>query len=135
MRSKLKATAESKEREKYGEVKEQFNTFISIVQEHSGQEITAEGANILIDVAQYLVEREAAVATRYGYKRTWFGYLKEKIVAFNPWLIVKLKRLPNNFEINAFVYGHWDYKIVTDPDKYDIWTRYTKPEYQKIISE
>lgn len=49
------------------------------------------------------------VQDRYGFPR---NYPMEKLTAFNPWLIRKIKRLPNNLEINGLWYGHWDFAAV-----------------------
>ncbi len=44
---------------------------------------------------------------RYGKLRTWKSFLYEQQCAFNPWLIKKIGRLPNNREIAKLVYGFW----------------------------
>lgn len=64
----------------------------------------------------------------YGRKRTYGTFLKEQATAFNVWLINKLKRLPNNREIKALVYGFWDYETVFQGKNGDLWLKITKPE-------
>ncbi len=71
------------------------------------------------------------VDVRYGQTRTWTNYLKEKAVAFNTWLFKKIGRLPNNREINALVYGFWDFEAVFKGSVSDKWLYYTKPQYLK----
>lgn len=64
----------------------------------------------------------------YGRKRTYGTFLKEQTMAFNPWLLNKLKRLPNNREIKALVYGFWDHETVFQGKNGDMWLKITKPE-------
>ncbi|MBI4136917.1 hypothetical protein HY469_02535 [Candidatus Roizmanbacteria bacterium] len=49
------------------------------------------------------------VEERYGKPR---NYPAEKITAFNPWLIKKIRRLPSNIEINGLLYGKWGFPEV-----------------------
>lgn len=68
------------------------------------------------------------VDNNYGQKRTWDSYLLEKSFAFNPWLINKIRRLPNNREIKGLAYGRWDMASVFLGKSGDIWLYNTKPE-------
>src|SRR3990167_3820119 len=68
------------------------------------------------------------VDTRYGQPRTWASYMREKSVAFNPWLIKEIGRLPNNREIIGLAYGFWEMESVCKARYGDLWTRMTKPE-------
>ncbi len=63
-----------------------------------------------------------------GKKRTWTSYLREKAIAFNPWLIGKIGRLPNNREIKGLAYGFWSYNAVFRGKHGDLWLKMTKPE-------
>ncbi len=58
------------------------------------------------------------VEIRYGQAR---NYPMEKVTAFNPWLIRKIKRLPSNIEINALWYGKWDFEAVFKGRVSDQW--------------
>ena len=58
------------------------------------------------------------VELRYGQPR---NYSMEKVTAFNPWLIRKIKRLPSNIEINALWYGKWDFEAVFKGRVQDQW--------------
>jgi C1A family cysteine protease len=68
------------------------------------------------------------VDERYGMKRTWTSYMYEKKMAFDPWLRSKIKRNPNNREINGLAYGYWDYESVFLAKNGDLWLKITKPE-------
>jgi len=72
--------------------------------------------------------QEMPVDLRYDIKRTWASYMREKRIAFNPWLKMKIKRLPNNREINALAYGFWDFESVFLGRNGDMWLKITKPE-------
>ncbi len=75
------------------------------------------------------------VDKRYGFERTWKTYLKEKAIAFNPWLIEKIKRLPTNQEINGLVYGYHTFENIFK-DKIDIWWKYYHyPEYKRRLEK
>lgn len=65
---------------------------------------------------------------RYGEKRTWAGYMREKSFAFNPWLFKKIGRLPNNREIIGLAYGFYSYESVFKGKIGDVWLKITKPE-------
>jgi hypothetical protein len=67
------------------------------------------------------------VDDRYGIKRTWNSYLRERSMALNPWLVKKINRLPNNREINAMAYGFWSFDSVFNGKVKDIWLKITKP--------
>jgi murein DD-endopeptidase MepM/ murein hydrolase activator NlpD len=43
----------------------------------------------------------------------------------------RLKRLPNNEEINACIWGGWDIEAVLNPSMYELWSQITKDEYNK----
>lgn len=72
------------------------------------------------------------VDNRYGKPRNWASYLLEKQMALNPWLRAKIKRLPNNREISALVYGKWDYQAVFEGRVFNNWLHYSKAEYNNI---
>ena len=74
---------------------------------------------------------EYSVDKRYGQERTWDSYLREKAIAFNPWLINKIGRLPNNREINGLVYGYYEWEAVFRGKYGDLWLNMTKPEAKK----
>ncbi len=71
------------------------------------------------------------VDERYGQKRTWDSYLLEKSIAFNPWLIKKINRLPNNREILALSYGRHNYETVFKGRNGDVWLFKTKTQLIK----
>ena len=77
-----------------------------------------------------LPKDELPVLYRYGQPRTWTSYLREKSIAFNPWLIKKLGRLANNLEINALAYGFWPFEALQGKFK-DEWLYIMYPEYMK----
>ena len=66
------------------------------------------------------------VEIRYGQPRNL--YALEKLTAFNPWLIHKIGRLPNNLEISALVYGKWDWFYIYQINIGKIWLYYTKDQ-------
>ena len=68
------------------------------------------------------------VDSRYNIERTWISYMREKRIAFNPWLHNKIKRLPNDREINGLAYGYWSYEDVFLGKNGDLWLKMTKPE-------
>lgn len=74
---------------------------------------------------------ELPVDNYYERNRTWKTYMRERSIAFNPWLIKKIKRLPNNREIKALAYGHWDFESVFKGKNGDIWLKLTKMEAKK----
>jgi len=74
------------------------------------------------------IPQSLPVDRRYGEKRTWAGYVREKGFAFNSWLNKKIGRLPNNREINALAYGFWDWETVFTPKNDDVWLYMTKPD-------
>lgn len=47
----------------------------------------------------------------------------------------RLKRLPNNEEINAAIWGAWEMETIMNPSMYEIWSQVTKDEFinQKLI--
>ena len=49
------------------------------------------------------------VDDRYAQKRRFMDEVK---IAFTPWLIRQIKRLPNNREIKGLVYGHWSFNEI-----------------------
>jgi hypothetical protein len=72
-----------------------------------------------------------SVDERYGFVRTWQKYMQEKAMAFNPWLYGKIKRLPNNREISALVYGKHDYSTIFEGKNGKVWLEKTKPQLIK----
>lgn len=68
------------------------------------------------------------VELRYGQPR---NYAMEKAIAFNPWLIKKIKRLPSNIEINALWYGKHSFDTVFKGINADAWLQKTKPQLIK----
>jgi hypothetical protein len=75
------------------------------------------------------------VDNRYGEKRTWKKFIMEQAWAFNPWLIKKIGRLPNNREIKAGVFGFWSYEEIFKGVVGTKWLFCTKPAYQKGLCE
>lgn len=67
----------------------------------------------------------------YGEKRTWTTYVREKSIAFNPWLHGQIDRLPNNREISALAYGFYPFAAVFRGSVGDAWLYMTYPEYLK----
>jgi len=67
---------------------------------------------------------------RYYRGRPKGGYVNEiKVI---PYMIRRLKRLPNNEEINAVVYGGWDIEAILNPAMYELWSQLKKyDEYLK----
>lgn len=41
----------------------------------------------------------------------------------------RLKRLPNNEEINAAIWGGWDIESIMNPSMYELWSQLKKSEY------
>jgi C1A family cysteine protease len=78
------------------------------------------------------VPEDLAVDHYYGQKRTWDTFIIEKSVAFNPWLIKKIGRLPNNREIKGLAYGKWSYEAVYLAKHSDLWLKMTKPEAKRL---
>jgi hypothetical protein len=78
------------------------------------------------------IPADLSVDNYYGLKRNWASYLRERAVAFNPWLIKKIGRLPNNREIKGLAYGYWDFESVFLGKNGDIWLHYNKPEAIKL---
>jgi murein DD-endopeptidase MepM/ murein hydrolase activator NlpD len=72
--------------------------------------------------------QDLPVDNRYGQPR---NYLKEKIVAFNPWLIRKIGRLPTNREIKGLCYGFHPFNNVFIGSIGNEWLYQTWPEYKK----
>ena len=72
--------------------------------------------------------QDMPVDSRYNINRTWMSYMREKRIAFNPWLRNKINRLPNNREISALAYGFWDFESVFNGKNGDTWLKITKPE-------
>lgn len=68
------------------------------------------------------------VDERYSQIRTWQTFLREKAMAFNPWLHNKIGRLPNNREIKGLAYGFWCWETVFLGKNGDLWLHMTKPE-------
>ena len=73
---------------------------------------------------------ELPVDKYYNEKRTWKDYLLEKKIAFNPWLIKKIGRLPTNREITALRF-YWSFDAVFKGKVKDVWLKITKPEALK----
>lgn len=46
------------------------------------------------------------------------------------WVVRKLGRKPKQREINAWVYGCWDYDFVMEPSYFIVWTQDTKAEFK-----
>jgi len=64
---------------------------------------------------------------RYYRGRPKGGYINELKVI--PYMIRRLKRLPNNEEINACVYGGWDIEAVSNSAMNSNWGQLKKVEY------
>jgi len=64
----------------------------------------------------------------YGIKRTWQSFMREKSMAFNPWLRAKIGRLPNNREVKGLAYGFWSFDAIFRAKHGDIWLTKTKPQ-------
>jgi hypothetical protein len=47
------------------------------------------------------------------------------------YMAYRLKRLPNNEEINAAVWGGWDMEAIENPALYAVWSQLKKTEFQK----
>lgn len=75
--------------------------------------------------------KDLPVDSRYGLERDWAGYMREKAIAFNPWLVKKIGRLPNNREISALAYGFWSYESVFLGKHGNHWLNMTKPEAKR----
>lgn len=88
------------------------------------------GAWFSLDLPQ-----ELPVDNRYGQGRTWSSYLREKTIAFNPWLIKKIGRLANNREIKGLAYGFWPYEFVYEAKAGDKWLHMSYPQYLKDLKE
>lgn len=78
------------------------------------------------------IPNDLPVDLYYGQKRTWTSYMRERAMAFNPWLFRKIKRLPNHREIKALAYGFWGYEEVFEGSVGEIWLEHTKPGAKKI---
>ncbi len=71
----------------------------------------------------------------YGKKRNWFAEWKLRFK--NAWVhrqLMKLNRHPLSLtsrEVNAIIYGAWDWHIVMDPAWFPIWVFLTKGQYKK----
>lgn len=74
------------------------------------------------------IDQELPVKLRYGQPR---NYPMEKVTAFNPWLIKKIKRLPSNIEINALWYGKHNFDTVFKGVNGNVWLNETKPQLLK----
>jgi len=85
-----------------------------------------------VDPAPYMVKGwdNLPVDEYYGERRTWSKFLIEKGIAFNPWLIKKLGRLPNNREIKMLAYGHWSFIEMESESFRPITNWLTKPAYK-----
>ena len=79
--------------------------------------------------------KEMPVDHRYGIARTWTGYLREKSMGLNPWLLGKIGRLPSFREINGLAYGFYPYEAVFKGSLGDWWLKITYPEYLKRKKE
>ena len=77
--------------------------------------------------------KELPVDNRYGIKRTWASFMRERAMAFNAWLFAQIGRLPNNREISALAYGFWDFESVFRGKVGDKWLHTTKPEHEKTL--
>lgn len=71
------------------------------------------------------IPAEMPVDKRYGQVR---NYTMEKATAFNPWLVAKLGRLPNNREISGLWYGKYSFDAIFRGKVKDIWLKITKTE-------
>lgn len=65
----------------------------------------------------------------YGIKRTWQSFMREKSMAFNPWLRSKIGRLPNNREVKGLAYGFYPFEAIFRGSVGDAWLYMTYPEY------
>ena len=74
---------------------------------------------------------ELPVDIYYGDKRTWAGYLREKTIGLNPWLLGKIGRLPTRREIIGLAYGYHDWTTVFKGYNGDVWLYKTKPQLIK----
>ncbi|HBX15916.1 MAG: M23/M37 peptidase domain-containing protein [Candidatus Magasanikbacteria bacterium GW2011_GWA2_42_32] len=50
------------------------------------------------------------------------------------WVVSKLGRRPSRQEMNAWIYGKWDFNMVAEPTYAMIWHHYTKQEHLKNIA-
>lgn len=75
--------------------------------------------------------QDLPVDNYYGGKRTWDGYLREKSLGLNPWLLGKIKRLPNRREIIALAYGYHNFSTVFEGKNGKVWLEKTKPQLIK----
>lgn len=75
--------------------------------------------------------QELPVDNYYGGQRTWAGYLREKAMGLNPWLLGKIGRLPTRREIIGLAYGFWEWEVVFRGKYGDLWLKMTKPEAKK----
>lgn len=72
-----------------------------------------------------------AVDSRYGAKRTWISFLREKRMALNPYVLAKIRRLPTTREISGLAYGYWDFKAIFENRVGNDWLYKTKPDYER----
>jgi len=61
------------------------------------------------------------------YRETKRNVANEMKVAL--YMAKRLKRLPNNEEINAAIWGGWDIESIINPSMYSIWSQLKKDEY------
>lgn len=91
-----------------------------------------------IDPSPYFIDKNwmlKPVDKYYGRKRNWHA---EWLMRFkNTWLhrqLIKRRRHPLSLtgqEVNALIYGAWDFETVMDPAMHFNWKYLTKAEYQK----
>lgn len=75
-------------------------------------------------------EKKLPINLYYGRKRMWSDFMIEKGIAFNPWLIKKIGRLPSNIEITALRFN-WPYEAVFKGKFKDAWLYETYIDYLK----
>lgn len=76
---------------------------------------------------------ERPVDRRYGKKRTWAGFMLEKKYMYYwipgtpaSYIYRKIGRSPSERELNGLVYGHWDFSVIFENSKEDVWLDHTK---------
>lgn len=77
------------------------------------------------------IPAQLPVDNYYGEKRTWDGYLREKAMGLNPWLLKQIKRLPTRREIIGLAYGYHNWTTVFKGKNGDSWLYKTKPQLIK----
>lgn len=51
------------------------------------------------------------------------------------WVVRKLGRRPTQREMDAWIYGKWDFETVREPTYFPVWTQVTKEEHQKKMKK